>query len=1355
VEKEIDAADVMSRLRQILEEIYREEAIYTINLGESKFVLGPAKICGVALSLVGRDRGWPVKVQIDEIKNVDALKPEKRKYPFICRNETCLAVAITSSDYEAIKKNLERPKPQLQKEPADNLPMPATEPERRTSRSWAEGQIVAGIYQVLGVLGEGSFGTVYKVRHQLWQQDLAVKVPKKQTRSNKTAIERFYKEAQTWTELGLHPNIVTCYYVRELGKVPRIFLECVEGGDLREKIQTLTLEESVDYGIQICRGVGYAHEHGLVHRDLKPENCLLTKDGILKVTDFGLVKIQETIGEDSQHVGKTGRVGTAEYMAPEQWTDPLRVTYKADVWALGTVLYEMCSGDKAFNREEGEPSLTFYERMAAKNWAHNELPKKVPYKLVKIIEQCLKVEATERPESLALVEGKLTEIYEKITKNPYPKKKVGQVGLLAASLNNKGVSFVDLKKTEEALSAFSEALRVDPSYPEAVYNQALLLWKKGEITDLDAVDRVKAASVNLPSVWRPHYLLGLIHMARQDAESALSALEEAEKISPQQPEIQTALEKVSAEKPNWPRCLRTLEGHTGSVKSVGINGELALTGCSGGMVKIWRLGTGQCIQTFRNNGGGINSVIVPEDYSQSVILVGSEDKDFASFWNLETGERVRTLHNPSNVTKIQSLAFSADGKNALTACDENVQFWELSVGGKDSMELKAELKHKEFVSSVALSNYGSFAITGSWDNIARIWNLQNGECKFILKGHLKSVNSVGLSHDGRFALTGSLDHTARLWDLESGKCISVLKGHSLSVDAIACSYDAKYALTASRDHTARLWNLKTGECVRTLLGHKAGVVSVAFSNDGKFAITGSSDQTARLWSLGNGERSEPLLALGRVRSLEEEVELQSEFSALVDEIEEYIWEENWQKAVDSLSKARALPGYERHPDAMALWAKIGQKGVRINCKAAWCVRNIEVKGEMSTVIYAAFSADARFAVTASEDLLDACVWNLEIAECVPLQGHLASVCSVALSPDGKLALTGSTDQTARLWDAKTGKCLRVLRGHSSEVRFVAFSPDCKKALTGDTDGAARLWDLRTGECKFELSGHEKAIHVVSFSPDSRHILTGSLDQTARLWGAKTGKCLVTLVGHTGEIDALTFSSDGKLALTGSGDNTARVWDLKSGECKRILQGHSNFIRSVSFSPDNKLALTGSADKTACLWELKTGTLLRVLRGHNGPVASVAFSPDGKFALTGSWDNTARIWDFKKGESIISLTGHTGSVALVMFSPDCRYALTASYDKTIRVWECDWDYRLPTKAEWNEEAKPYIDTFLSIHTPYFNEGFNAQGGPEWTHEDFEKLFKDLSFRGFGWLTKQGIQKKLEESTTLITQRPEDE
>lgn len=129
------------------------------------------------------------------------------------------------------------------------------------------------------MLGEGGKGRVYRVRHRVWEAELAVKSAHPQLLATPRGAEGFVREAETWVGLGFHPHLVSCYYVRTLGGVPHIFAEYVEGGTLRSWIERGGLRELprlLDVAIQVAWGLAYAHERGLVHQDVKPDNVLMT-----------------------------------------------------------------------------------------------------------------------------------------------------------------------------------------------------------------------------------------------------------------------------------------------------------------------------------------------------------------------------------------------------------------------------------------------------------------------------------------------------------------------------------------------------------------------------------------------------------------------------------------------------------------------------------------------------------------------------------------------------------------------------------------------------------------------------------------------------------------------------------------------------------------------------------------------------------------------------------------------------------------------------------------------------------------------------------------------------------------------
>ncbi|HLK55897.1 MAG TPA: TIR domain-containing protein, partial [Chthonomonadaceae bacterium] len=157
--------------------------------------------------------------------------------------------------------------------------------------------------------------------------------------------------------------------------------------------------------------------------------------------------------------------------------------------------------------------------------------------------------------------------------------------------------------------------------------------------------------------------------------------------------------------------------------------------------------------------------------------------------------------------------------------------------------------HTNWVRGVALSSDGLRAVSGSYDNTVRVWDLQTGRCIATLKGHTGTVYGVALSSDGLRVVSGSYDNTVRVWDLQTRRCIATLKGHIETVHGIALSSDGHRAVSGSADKTVRVWDLQTGQCTATLEGHTSNVWGVALSSDSLRAVSSSDDNTVRVWDL--------------------------------------------------------------------------------------------------------------------------------------------------------------------------------------------------------------------------------------------------------------------------------------------------------------------------------------------------------------------------------------------------------------------------------------------------------------------------------------------------------------------------
>lgn len=221
-----------------------------------------------------------------------------------------------------------------------------------------------GPYEILSPLGAGGMGEVYRARDTRLGRDVAIKVlPASMARDNER-LRRFETEARAIAALN-HPNILSIHDIGTHDGAPYLVSECLEGQSLRMELSggALPLRSTVEYGTAIAQGLAAAHDKGIIHRDLKPENIFITRDGRVKILDFGLAKLARLEASSDGATLDPGLtsagvvLGTAAYMSPEQVKgDP--VDARSDIFALGTILYELLAGQRAFRRDTSAETMT-------------------------------------------------------------------------------------------------------------------------------------------------------------------------------------------------------------------------------------------------------------------------------------------------------------------------------------------------------------------------------------------------------------------------------------------------------------------------------------------------------------------------------------------------------------------------------------------------------------------------------------------------------------------------------------------------------------------------------------------------------------------------------------------------------------------------------------------------------------------------------------------------------------------------------------------------------------------------------------------------------------------------------------
>ena len=222
-----------------------------------------------------------------------------------------------------------------------------------------------GPYEIVAPIGAGGMGEVYRAKDTRLGRDVALKILPESFARDADRLRRFEQEARAVATLN-HPNILAIHDIGQHNGTPFLVSELLEGESLRSALDrgALPQRKTIEYGVQIAQGLAAAHKKGIVHRDLKPENVFVTKDGRIKILDFGLAKLAQQMGADSDEVTLTSShtaagvvMGTASYMAPEQVRgEP--VDPRTDIFAFGAVLYEMLSGVRAFHRDTSAETMT-------------------------------------------------------------------------------------------------------------------------------------------------------------------------------------------------------------------------------------------------------------------------------------------------------------------------------------------------------------------------------------------------------------------------------------------------------------------------------------------------------------------------------------------------------------------------------------------------------------------------------------------------------------------------------------------------------------------------------------------------------------------------------------------------------------------------------------------------------------------------------------------------------------------------------------------------------------------------------------------------------------------------------------
>ena len=272
-----------------------------------------------------------------------------------------------------------------------------------------------GLYEILAPLGAGGMGEVYRARDKKLDRDVAIKVLPQSVAADPDTLARFEREAKAVAALS-HPNILAIHDFGDQDGVAYAVMELLEGETLRARLDAgpIPQKQAVDLALQVAKGLSAAHEKGIVHRDLKPENLFVSRDGHLKILDFGLAKRVEAVDPGKETSAPTGSghtepgtvMGTMGYMSPEQ-VKGFPVDHRSDIFSFGAILYELLSGVKAFKRETNAETMAAIMRDEPPELS--ESGRNISPALDRVVKHCLEKDRDHRFQSARDIAFSLSE----------------------------------------------------------------------------------------------------------------------------------------------------------------------------------------------------------------------------------------------------------------------------------------------------------------------------------------------------------------------------------------------------------------------------------------------------------------------------------------------------------------------------------------------------------------------------------------------------------------------------------------------------------------------------------------------------------------------------------------------------------------------------------------------------------------------------------------------------------------------------------------------------------------------------------------------------------------------------------
>jgi len=775
-------------------------------------------------------------------------------------------------------------------------------PNLAQETEWRPGDTILGRYKVEQVFS-GAMGKVYIAQHLGWNIPVAIKVPRPEVLADEEGAKRIFTEADSWVRMGMHPNVATCFYVMTIDKIPHLFIEFVDGGDLSAWLKAGRCKDqrtSLSMAIQFCHGMEFTHSKGIIHRDIKPQNILVTRNALVKITDFGIVQSikhpdansSSPLPDTSDNDGTIGFRGTPGYASPEQFRDTHGVDRRTDIFSFGICLWLMFCGRKPFkNNQIPEP---------AEPTPPSGSPP-FPKALIHLLKKSVAYDPNLRYQDFKDLRTDLNQAHIDLFRIDCPYMEVDFTDLEAENYNNRAVSYLELNKTKEAALCLARAMEINDSLPEAIYNDTLLRWRTGKPSVTTLYRETEAVRQRLPKA----KLLEVLSQSLKKnfppstkAEPKTTDKQSAKSQESTFPEYALCLPKNSADvfrtsqlhlasqrnivdllaKGQYQQCHEVLSRswenigyrkdqvfldtyeqlvHKGAKKKIKAIVRLMTLPAAGG-VATWltSLPGSKKIILLNKNGevmlrhyGPGQKIKILDSYQNATALALSPDQQLLALacpggihlLMIKSGAVDKVIMTPSRVT---ALTFSTDSTLLTYGC-ETSQLFTVDLASGKTMTISTG-KNGPARSIVYFDKRHDF-VSGHEDGALCFWEHGARDCHRQLEAHAMPVTILSPSSNGALFLSGAADRIIKIWNRQNGQCLKSIKPHDDAINAALILPDNTHLVSASDDDLIKIWNMDSGICLHTLDGRGDGIRSLAMGPQPHILLAGRNDGAIIAW----------------------------------------------------------------------------------------------------------------------------------------------------------------------------------------------------------------------------------------------------------------------------------------------------------------------------------------------------------------------------------------------------------------------------------------------------------------------------------------------------------------------------